>query len=122
MMLAFRILSILGVVTMAFIIVVGLLSGGFGDEGSTIWALWWGKVTLIDLYVGLVFFGAWLFTRERRPLAVALWWLGLVVLGNLAAALYLVFVSFTSSSVHELLTGEREQPNATDTSRAAAGA
>lgn len=121
MMLAFRILSVLGVVTMAVVIAVGLMSGGFGDEGSAIWALWWGKVTLIDLYVGLVLFGAWVFVRERRPLAVALWWLGLVVLGNLAAALYLVIASFTASSVHELLPGEREQPNSAATSRAAAG-
>ena len=106
---------------MAVVIAVGLMSGGFGDEGSAIWVLWWGKVTLIDLYVGLVLFGAWVFVRERRPLAVALWWLGLVVLGNLAAALYLGIASFTASSVHELLTGERGQPNSAATSRAAAG-
>jgi len=103
----FRTLSLLAAVTMTVAVVLGFLSGGFMDEGSAIWALSWGKVTLIDLYVGLVFFGLWVSVRERRLSAVVLWWAGLVVLGNLAAALYLVFASFTSSSVHELLTGER---------------
>ncbi len=97
----------LGAVTMTVAVAMGFLSGGFVDEGSAIWALAWGKVTLIDLYVGLVFFGVWVSIRERRLLMVVLWWAGLVVLGNLAAALYLVFASFKSSTVHELLTGER---------------
>jgi hypothetical protein len=110
-MVVVRTLSLLGAVTMMVAIVLGFLAGGFVDEGSAIWALFWGKVTLIDLYVGLVFFGLWVLVRERRPLVVALWWAGLVVLGNLAAALYLVFASFRSSTVHELLTGERPTPN-----------
>ena len=105
--MVFRTLSLLAAVTMTVAVVLGFLSGGFMDEGSAIWALSWGKVTLIDLYVGLVFFGLWVSVRERRLSAVVLMWVGLVVLGNLAAALYLVFASFTSSSVHELLTGER---------------
>ncbi len=106
-----RVLSLLGAVTMTVTIVLGFLSGGFVDEGSAIWALSWGKVTLIDLYMGLVLFGTWVLVRERRPLVVASWWAGLVVLGNLGAALYLVFASFRSSTVHELLTGERPTPN-----------
>ena len=110
-MVVVRTLSLLGAVTMAVAVVLGFLSGGFVDEGSAIWALSWGKVTLIDLYVGLGFFGVWVSARERRLSAVAIWWLALVVLGNLAAALYLVFASFTSSTVHELLTGDRAHPN-----------
>ncbi|MDR9451080.1 MAG: hypothetical protein RI637_07685 [Acidimicrobiia bacterium] len=106
-MVVFRTLALLGAVTMTLAVVLGFLSGGFVDEGSAIWALAWGKVTLIDLYVGLVFFGVWVWVRERRLMMVVLWWAGLVVLGNLAAALYLVFASFSSSTVHELLTGER---------------
>jgi hypothetical protein len=51
----------------------------------------------------------------------ALWWLGLLVLGNLAAALYLVIASFTASNVHELLTGERDHPEAGVAPRAEVG-
>jgi uncharacterized membrane protein len=110
-MFVIRTLSLLGAVIMTVTIVLGFLSGGFMDEGSAIWALSWGKVTLIDLYVGLVFFGIWVSVRERRLSAVVLWWAGLVVLGNLAAALYLVYASFSASSVRELLTGERVHSN-----------
>ena len=110
-MFVIRALSLLGAVIMTVTIVLGFLSGGFMDEGSAIWALSWGKVTLIDLYVGLVFFGLWVSVRERRLSVVVIWWLGLVVFGNLAAALYMVFASFTASSARELLTGERVLPN-----------
>ena len=109
--MVFRTLSLLGAVTMTVAVVLSFLSGGFVDEGSAIWALSWGRVTLVDLYVGLIFFGFWVSVRERRLSAVVIWWLALVVLGNLAAALYLVFASFTSSTVHELLTGDRVHPN-----------
>jgi hypothetical protein len=110
-MFVIRTLSLVGAVIMTVTIVLGFLSGGFMDEGSAIWALSWGKVTLIDLYVGLVFFGLWVSARERRLSVVVIWWLSLVVFGNLAAALYIVFASFTASSVRELLTGERVHPN-----------
>ena len=106
-----RVLSLLGMVIMTATIVFGFVSGGFTDEGSAIWALSWGKVTLIDLYVGLFLFGIWVSVRERRSSALVAWWLGLVVFGNLAAAVYLVRASFTASSVYELLTGERVRPN-----------
>lgn len=109
-MVTIRIISLLAAVTMTAAVFLGFLSGGFADEGSAIWALSWGKVTLIDLYVGLVFFGLWVSMRERRLSTAILWWAGLIVLGNLAAGLYLVFASFTSSSVHELLAGERLHP------------
>ena len=110
-MFVIRTLSLIGAVIMTVTIVLGFLSGGFMDEGSAIWALSWGKVTLIDLYVGLVVFGLWVSVRERRLSVVVIWWLSLVVFGNLAAALYVVFASFTASSVRELLTGERVHPS-----------
>lgn len=100
-----RILSVCALVVMVTIIGWGLISGDFGGEGSAIWALTWGKVTLVDLYVGVVFFAAWVAWRERRLLPVVVWWVALVGLGNLAAAAYLVRVSFTSSDIPELLTG-----------------
>ena len=69
------------------------------------WALTWGRVALVDLYVGLAVFGAWVAWRERSPGLVATWWVALIVLGNLAATVYLVRVSFTSRDINELLTG-----------------
>ena len=106
-MRAVRAIAVVAVVVMVATIVYGFVSGDFGSEGSLIWSLAWGKVTLIDLYVGLVLFGAWVAVREGRPPVVAGWVLALVVLGNLAAAVYVVRASFTSSDVGELLVGTR---------------
>ena len=86
-------------------ITYGLAGGGFSDEASAIWALPWGKVMLIDLYAGLAIFGAWIAVRERRALPVALWWCGLVVLGNLAAGAYLVSALRGSDDTTDLLLG-----------------
>lgn len=97
-----------GVVTlsMAGAIVYGFVAGDFGDEGSAILDLAWGRVTLIDLYLGLVLFGGWIVMRERSVRAVP-WLLALVVLGNFAAGLYAFIVSMRSTTVTAFLIGER---------------
>jgi ABC-type glycerol-3-phosphate transport system permease component len=100
-----RTLAVVAAIIMAAVIGYGFVSGNFAGEGSVIWALAWGKVALVDLYVGLAVFGAWVAWRERSPAVVATWWVALIVLGNLAAAVYLVRTSFTSGDVTELLTG-----------------
>lgn len=100
-----RILAGVTVVAMVAAIAYGFANGGFSEEASSIWALPWGKVTLIDLYAGLVLFGAWIAFRERRASLVVLWWLALVVLGNLAAGVYLVVALHGSDDTSDLLLG-----------------
>lgn len=100
-----RVLAWFVVTGMAAAVAYGLASGGFSDEASAIWSLPWGKVMLIDLYAGLAMFGAWIAVRERRALPVALWWVGLVVLGNLAAGAYLVGALRGSDDAADLLLG-----------------
>lgn len=115
LMRAIRLLSVAVVVAMVAIISYGLASGGFAEEGSAIWALAWGKVTLVDLYVGLLVFAGWIAVRERRVLPTVIWWVGLVILGNLAAAVYLARAAFTSSNLEQMLTGQRaELPGSED--------
>ena len=58
-MIAIRSLSLIGAMVMIVAIASAFATGDFFAEGSDIWALPWGKVTLIDLYVALAFFGAW---------------------------------------------------------------
>lgn len=92
---------------MAVAIAVAFATGDFFAEGSAIWAVPWGKVTLIDLYIGLAFFAAWVWFREgSRPKTLA-WWVGLAALGNLAAAMYLAMAAFSARNVAELLAGDR---------------
>ena len=99
-----RVVTAAMAVVMAATIVYGFASGDFGDEGGMILDLAWGRVTLIDLYVGLVLFGGWIVLRERGPIALA-WLAGLVVLGNLAAAVYAFIVAMRSETVTGFLVG-----------------
>jgi len=100
-----RTVSVFVFVAMLAAVSFGLISGSFGEESAAIWALPWGKVTLVDLYAGLVLFGAWIAWREGSKGVVLAWWVALAVLGNLAAAGYLLRAAFGAGSVTELLTG-----------------
>ncbi len=103
-MRAIRVVSAAMAVVMAATIVYGFAAGDFGDEGGMILDLAWGRVTLIDLYVGLVLFGGWIVLRERGPIALA-WIAGLVVLGNLTAAVYAFIAAMRSETVPTFLLG-----------------
>ena len=105
-MVVVRAVSVVAVLVMAGAISFGLASGDFGAEGTEILALAWGKVTLIDLYVGLALFGTWVAFRERSWLGTIVWWVLLVVLGNFAAAVYLAIAAFRSANMPQLLTGD----------------
>ena len=91
---------------MAATIAYGFIAGDFGEEGGAILDLAWGRVTLIDLYVGLALFGAWIVIREgwRRALP---WLAGLIVLGSFGAAVYAFLAARKTDSVVEFLTGSR---------------
>lgn len=103
-MKAVRVVTLLSALVMAGAIVYGFVSGDFGDEGGMLLDLAWGRVTLIDLYVGLVLFGGWILLRERSAAAIP-WLLALVVLGNLAAAVYAFRASMRADSVGVFLLG-----------------
>ena len=105
-MLAVRVFSVVLTLTMVAVLAFGFASGGFFDEGAMLLGLAWGKVTLVDLYVGLAIFAGWVLVREGSPWEVAAWWVGLLVLGNLAAAVYLTVSAFQASNTRELLLGD----------------
>lgn len=100
-----RFLSVTLTLVMIAAIAYGLATGDFPEEGSEILGLVWGQVTLIDLYVGLIVFGTWVAVRETSWLVRVGWWIGLLVLGNLAAAVYLLVASFTSDDADDLMFG-----------------
>lgn len=106
-MTAIRTVSALGVAAMTIALVFGFTTGDFSGEGGQILDLIWGRVTLIDLYVGVAIFAVFMFWRERS-VGVSIAWLGaFVVLGNLATALYVLVASLRATSVEELLTPVR---------------
>jgi hypothetical protein len=83
-------LAALGAACMAVLIGDALLEGHFGPEGSILFALAWGKVTLADLYVGFGLFSAWVLFRERHTARALGFVLLVLTLGNLFTCLYVL--------------------------------
>lgn len=106
-MLAIRTVSALGVLAMTIALALGFSSGDFSSEGAEILQLAWGRVTLIDLYVGVAIFSAFVAWRERRAAVTVAWVASFVILGNLATAVYLLVASLRAPSIEELLTPRR---------------
>ena len=106
-MTAIRTVSALGVAAMTIALILGFTSGDFSGEGGQILDLVWGRVTLVDLYVGVAIIAAFVFWRERSvPISIA-WLVAFIVLGHWATALYVLLASMRASSVEELLTPVR---------------
>jgi hypothetical protein len=98
-----RIVAALGVAVMTIALFFGFTAGDFTGEGGQILDLIWGRITLIDLYVGIALFGSFVAWRERSAGAAAIWIATFIVLGNLATALYVLLAALRSDSIEELL-------------------
>ncbi|MFZ4120339.1 MAG: hypothetical protein ACOYKM_01640 [Caulobacterales bacterium] len=68
----------------------GGLHGNLFEQGSAILTLPWGKVTMLDLYIGFVLFAVIIFVAEKSWLVAALWIAPLPFLGNVWAAVWLL--------------------------------
>ncbi len=73
-----------------------LVVGSFWQEGSVLFALARGKVTLADLYVGFALFSGWVMSREASMVSAFAFIALVMTLGNAFAALY-VFVALLKS-------------------------
>lgn len=67
----------------------------------------WGVVTLVDLYVGLIFIALWIAWIERSWWRALLWTLGLFALGNLTTAIYVAVRAWRAPSVTAFFTARR---------------
>lgn len=106
-MTAIRITTVALTVVMVVAIGVSAATGEFSEEGSTILDLAWGRMTLIDLYVGVALLWGWVVLREER-LWVAFAWLPVfIVLGHGGTALYAAVASFRTDDVRSFLLGAR---------------
>ncbi len=80
----------LGALAMTALIAQALVYGRFGDEGSILFALAWGKVTLADLYAGFALFSGWVLFREAKTARALLWILLVLSLGNAFTMVYVL--------------------------------
>lgn len=66
----------------------------------------WGIVSLVDLYAGFTLFGLWIAYKES-PLKTFLWVIGLILLGNLTTAVYVVYsISKSNGDIAKFFLGE----------------
>lgn len=104
-----RLLGLIVAGAMVAAIAYGMASGGFFDGLRTVLGDPWGRVTMIDLGVGLLLIGAWIRLREGTVRRSAPWWVALFFTGNLAAGIYVVLAARKSHSIGELLTGKSDR-------------
>jgi O-antigen/teichoic acid export membrane protein len=90
----------IAVLTNAFV------NGNFTQEGTLLFTLSWGKVSLIDLYIGFLFFGIWIYIREQNIWRFLLWFIPLLFIGNLVSAIYLIYAVYKSKrEIKHLILG-----------------
>ena len=87
--------AFLGAASMAAAILYGLAAAGPG-EVDTLLDLVWGRVALLDVYIGFLLFWAWIFFREQNLGRSFLWLLPILILGNFTTCLY-VFLALRAS-------------------------
>lgn len=83
-------LALIGFLIMLFSISTAIVGGDFSTEGSIILSLAWGKVSLVDVYIGFIIFCGWIIYRERSLGRSAIWVILMMVFGNMTACLYIL--------------------------------
>jgi hypothetical protein len=89
-------ISLLGMFAMTAVLIYGFTVGDFFGEGSKLFAMPWGIVSLVDLYTGFSLFSGWIIYREKSVLAAILWTVAMMTLGFFAGSLY-AFLALQSS-------------------------
>jgi hypothetical protein len=88
--------AVLGVVSMASVLLYGFAVGDFGREGQVLLNMPWGIVSLVDVYIGFILFSGWIVYREKSAVRSAIWVILVMILGNLTASLYVLIALLTS--------------------------
>ena len=91
-----KIISFLGILAMTAVLIYGFTVGDFFSEGSKLFAMPWGIVSLVDLYTGFTLFSGWIIYREKSLLIAILWTIAMMTLGFFAGSLY-AFIALQSS-------------------------
>jgi len=106
-MVVIRIVTVALTIIMFAAIVVAMTTGDFSGEGSWILDNPWGRMSLIDIYVGVALFAGWVLLREGSPWVAVLWLPAFVILGNAGTALYAAIAAFRTDDIRSFLLGAR---------------
>ncbi|MCJ7519094.1 MAG: DUF1475 domain-containing protein [Anaerolineaceae bacterium] len=83
-----KFIVLLGAVAQGGILIYGFTQGNFGAAGQFFFKDPWGIVSLVDVYVGFMFFSAWVIYREKNLLNALLWVVAIIILGTFPAGVY----------------------------------
>jgi hypothetical protein len=93
-----KIITLAGLLAMTGVLIYGFTAGNFSAEGSRLFDMPWGIVSLVDLYVGFALFSCWIVFREKALLPSIVWVAMMMVLGFWAGALYTFLALQTSGN------------------------
>ena len=91
-----KLLAIIGTLVMFFTLMYGFIIGDFVSEGGILVSMAWGKVSLIDVYIGFFLFSGWVIFREEKLLTAIFWVFLIKVLGNFITCLYVTMALYNS--------------------------
>lgn len=91
---------------MFFGFLYGFMKGDLMNEGTMLFSIPWGRVMILDIYIGFVIFGIWIYFREQTIRRFLIWFIPLLFIGNLIAIAYLIYAIFNSKNdMHKLMFG-----------------
>jgi hypothetical protein len=96
-MLIAKLIALFGALAQGGILIYGFTQGDFGAAGTFFFNDPWGIVSLVDVYVGFIFFSAWVIYREKSLLVALLWVISIMILGNFPAGVY-AFIALQNSN------------------------
>lgn len=95
-MVVAKIIALIGALIQGGILVYGFTQGDFAAAAQFFFGEPWGIVSLVDVYVGFLFFSAWIVYREKHLLIAILWVVSIMILGNFPAGIYIFLALQTS--------------------------
>ncbi len=92
------IIAYAGFLIMLIVIAYAFICGDFFEEGSVLFNMAWGMVTLVDLYLGLLLFSFWIVCREKDKGVAFVWTILVLLLGNMFSCLYILKAAYGAES------------------------
>lgn len=97
-----RVLFLGALVSMLWVTTWASLHTPLFDVPPDVWRHPWFLATLMDAYWGFIAFYAWVAWKEQSTPARVLWFIAIMLLGNIAIAIYMIDELFSVDSNSEL--------------------
>ena len=83
--------------------------GSLTEDGRLLLDTAWGRMSLIDIYIGVALMSGWVLLRESNPRLLLIWLPAFIVLGHGGTALYAAIAAFRSDDVRSFLLGAQAE-------------